>query len=196
MLAQGILVPALSHIASDGVTKRAVWSALPSCEYVDSVFGTNSLMPKDPYERAIMQIWCDKCINGIEPSFHKALSARNPEKRKGNLKFFFEKCRHLARAMDATGPFFLGDRFSMVDVVFAPLWQRALWGRGEYMQSIFPDDSDIDRLNTWWEAASTRPSIASTLVCQSRLVASYWEYDLKLAPSDTQTNISASVESK
>jgi glutathione S-transferase len=189
------LVPALSHLAADGVTKQVLWDPLPTSEYVDAVFGTRSLMPSDPYERAKVQIWCDYCTNGIEQSFYKALLARNPRKRQGHLTYLFTKCRILARAMDATGPFFLGERFSMVDVVLAPFWQRMLWVGGQFMQLTFHEGSESDRLHTWWEATSKRPSIASTLVCQPRLVASYSEFDFKLPPLESQSSTSANAES-
>jgi glutathione S-transferase len=178
------LVPALSHLASDGVTKRVVWESLPACEYVDTVFGNGSLMPKDPYERAMVQIWCDHCTNRIQQSYYKALMAQDPVKRSEHLEQYFAECRLLARAMDANGPFFLGDRFTMVEVVFAPFWQRMLWIGGHYMQLTFPNESEFDRLHSWWGATSKRPSIASTFVCQPRLVASYSDYALNRATSD------------
>jgi glutathione S-transferase len=178
------LVPALSHMASDGVTKRVVWESLPACEYVDTVFGNGSLMPKDPHERAMVQIWCDYCTNRIQHSYYKALMTQDPVKRNEHLDQYFDECRLLARAMDPSGPFFLGGRFSMLEVAFAPFWQRMLWIGGHYLKLTFPKESEFDRLNTWWGATSKRPSIVTTLVCQPRLVASYSDYALNLATSD------------
>jgi glutathione S-transferase len=183
------LVPALSHMAPDGSTKRVVWESLPACEYIDNVFGSGSLIPKDPYERALVQIWCDHCTNRIQQQYYKALMAQDPVKREEFLDQYFRECRALAQAMNSTGPFFLGDRFSMVEVVLAPFWQRMLWIGGHYMQLTFPNDVEFGRLRAWWEATSARASVAATLVCQPRLIASYSDYALNVATSDFAKSI-------
>lgn len=177
-------------MASDGVTKRLVWESLPACEYIDCVFGDGSLMPKEPHERAMVQIWCDHCTNRVQQSYYKALMAQDLVKREEYLQQYFAECRVLARAMDVNGPFFLGSRFSMLEVVLAPFWQRMLWIGGHYMQLEFPQEMEFERLSTWWEAAAKRPSIASTFVCQPRLIASYSDYALNVATSDFAKSIS------
>ena len=68
------LVPAVAHHHhskenSSGKKKKLdVWESLPAAEYVDAVFGNGSLMPSDPWERAMTQIWCDHCTHRIQKS--------------------------------------------------------------------------------------------------------------------------------
>lgn len=74
-------------------------------------------------------------------------------------------CRTLQTHMSSEPPFFFGERFSMVDVFLAPIWQRVLWWIG--VENI-PDE--FGRLMVWWKAVCRRPSVAATLVCKDRLL--------------------------
>jgi glutathione S-transferase len=180
----------------NGITNRFIWESLPASEYVDTVFGTGTLVPKDPYERCLVQIWCDHCTNRIQQQYYKALMAQDMTQRKGYIQQFHIECRALAQAMYTSGPYFLGNRFSMVDVVFAPFWQRILWIGEHYISNelLFPfddDDKDFQRLYQWWDAVRVRPSITATLVCKERLISSYSDYALNVATSDFAKSINS-----
>lgn len=178
------LVPALSHNTVDGA-QRVVWESLPAAEYVNRVFGDGFFIPNDPYERAMVQIWCDHCTIRIQKQFYSALMAQDCAKRDEHLQQFYTECRTLADAMSEKGPFFLGDRFSIVEVVFAPFWQRMLWVGKHYIKLTFPaNDIRFERLHIWWKATCARPSVAATLVCKARLIASYSDYAKDVATSD------------
>ena len=184
------LVPAVEHhqhSTSSPKHKLVVWESLPAAEYVDAVFGNGSLMPTDPWERAMTQIWCDHCTHRIQKEYYAALMAKDVAQSRRHLEQCFTECRTLARAMQCnnSGPFFWGDRFSMVDVALAPFWQRMIWVGGHYCNLQFPDDDpDFQRLQVWWEACRSRPSVRATLVCQPRLIASYSDYVTNVATSD------------
>lgn len=115
--------------------------------------------------------------------------AQDPVKRKEHLQQYYEECRSFANAMTDSGPFFLGDRFRMADVVLTPFWQRMNWVGEHYIQLEFPDDKEFDRLRQWLQATSSRPSVAATLVCKPRLIASYSNYATNVATSDFAKNI-------
>eukprot|EP01025_Chloroclados_australasicus_P038385 TRINITY_DN3947_c0_g1_i7.p5 TRINITY_DN3947_c0_g1~~TRINITY_DN3947_c0_g1_i7.p5 ORF type:complete len:126 (+),score=14.14 TRINITY_DN3947_c0_g1_i7:433-810(+) len=107
------------------------------------------------------------------------------------LKKFYGECRALADAMDPEGPFFLGERFCLVDVALAPFWQRFIWVGGHYRDLQFPQDAAFERLHRWWEAVAARPSVADTLVCRPRLVSSYSHYARNIGTSDFSKNMQA-----
>ena len=90
--------------------------------------------------------------------------------------------------MDKEGPYFLGQKFSLVDVAFAPFWQRMLWVGGHYFGLEFPDEPNFDRIHMWWEACKQRASVKNTFFCKDRLVASYADYDRNVATSDFALN--------
>lgn len=82
------------------------------------------------------------------------------------------------------GPFFFGATFSAVDIALAPFFQRFLWVGGHYRGLVFPNDDAFQRLEQWWKATSSRPSVAKTFVCKERLISSYSDYSKNQATSD------------
>ena len=79
--------------------------------------------------------------------------------------------------------------FSLVDVALAPFYQRFWPVGGHYFNLTFPmEEPEFQRLDTWWQAVKTRPSVAATLVCEPRLVSSYKDYATNVATSDAARN--------
>jgi glutathione S-transferase len=197
---RGVL-PAIQHPTTTTLKNKhdadvVVWDALIAAEYIDSVFGRRKnrnddhgdglprlLLPAtdhDAHNRARVQIWCNHCIRNIHPCFERAISlADNDDRACLFWNQCLDECRTLALEMSHDGPFFMGQRFTMVDVALAPLWQRILWvGSGHpQSQGFFPPHDDepwFRRLhNVWWRACAARSSVAATLVSKPRLVAFY-----------------------
>ena len=177
------LVPAIKH------NDISLWESLPVAEYIDAVCGGKLVNRQDPYETARQQIWCNHCTDRIQKKYYQALVAQDKETERTALKEFFTECRMLANAMRDDGPFFNGKAFSMVDIALAPFWQRILLVGGHFMGLSLPvDEPEFRRLQTWWEAVQARPSVAATLVCEERLIASYHDYSRGVATSDAARN--------
>jgi glutathione S-transferase len=180
-----------------------VWGALVAAEYVDVVFGGkrrrrrnhNSrttkvvdadddeiippLLPNDNEDRVRVQMWSHHIVQYIYPCFEQAVFS---EQQESLWNVCFDECRAVAMAMssnddkDDAGPFFLGRRFSLVDVTFAPLWQRILWLHGSATAAC-TDEPWRQRITMWWRAVAARPSVSDTLVSKSRLQAFYYNND-------------------
>jgi len=179
------LVPAIRHSVD-----TVVWESLPVCEYVDATFGSGLLAGTTPHERARIQIWSAHCTDRIQKQYYKALMSDDDERERHDaLVSFYDECRALSNAMSEDGPFFLGDRFCLVDIALAPFWQRMLWVGGHYFGLEFPDEPAFHRLHSWWEVCSKRPSIKNTFVCMERLIASYTDYHRNAATSDFAKNL-------
>lgn len=158
---------------------------MPVTEYIDAVFGAGTLAGSTPAERAMIQIWSAHCTDRIQKEYYRALMCQDPTAQKEAIAQFHKECRALSDAMHQNGgPFFLGDRFSLVDIALAPFWQRMLWVGGHYFGLEFPKEPEFDRLHKWWEACMQRESIQHTLVCKERLIASYSDYSRNVATSD------------
>lgn len=192
------LVPALTH-AGHG----HVWESIHTAAYIDEAFpgrGDDLLGPsRDPLTRAHLRIWADHCTDRIQKQYYTVLMASDDAKRDEAREAFYAECRALARAMapPETGPFFLGKHFSLVDIALAPFWQRVLSVGVHYRGLALPsagEDACFARIATWWEAVRRRPSVAATIVCEARLVASYAQYASNEGTSDFAQGMQSSLK--
>ena len=185
------LVPALRQKDVGSEKKEIVlWESLPIVEYIDSVFGGSKLIKRDdPYEVARQQIWCAHCTERVQRHYYRALVAQDKTVEQNATEEFYEECRALARAMRDDGPFFDGKDFSLVDVTLAPFWQRFITVGPHYFGLTLPmEEPEFQRLEKWWQAVSSRPSVAATIVCEARLLSSYSDYSKGVATSDSARN--------
>lgn len=184
------LVPAVKM--EKGASNVVVWESLPVAEFLGATFGGDSpLVPDDPYQRAIVQIWSTHCTERIQKAYYRALMSQDPEIRDRSVQDFYKECRSLSAAMapQEQGPYFLGSRFSLVDVALAPFWHRFICVGGHYFGLKFPEnDTCFDRLAQWWKMVRTRPAVAATIVCTDRLISSYSDYYRNVATSDFARN--------
>jgi len=104
-------VPALEH------ENKVIGESLDLVRYLDNHFEGPALLPDDPVKREFAEeliSYIDTCLGIVYGSFRK-----DPVKEAG-LAF-----DHLEEALHKfdDGPFFLG-QFSMVDIVYAPFFER------------------------------------------------------------------------
>jgi glutathione S-transferase len=193
------LVPAIRHdkqLGSDrdnGTSKKNIvnlWESMPVVEYIDAVWGGGTLVNRsDPYDVARQQIWAAHCTDRVQKNYYRALVAQDKADEHAAVQDFNEECRSLARAMSDEGPYFNGAHFSLVDVALAPFWQRIEPVGGKYFGLKLPrEEPEFQRLDQWWEAVRTRPSVAATIVCEARLVSTYSDYAKGRATSDAARN--------
>ncbi|RYO86420.1 hypothetical protein DL766_007389 [Monosporascus sp. MC13-8B] len=206
------LVPTLAvPVAENGQVRKPLYESLVICEFldeafrddvaaVDSVRGGNhgkSLLPEDPYERARCRLWIDHISNKIIPAFYKFIQ-HTPDKDysiedvRSNLQAHIKTFVEEMRGVDE-GPWFLGQRFSLVDVMLAP-WAKRLFlidyykpgGVGMPSEGQGGEDEEIwKRWRVWFEAITHRQSVKDTWSDDNMYIAAYKRY----AEDTTQSEV-------
>jgi glutathione S-transferase len=150
-------VPALRH--GDAV----VYESRIVNEYLDEAFPEPPLLPRTPAARAQARIWIDYCDSQLVPAMSAFLAdRRDPEKQIRNRevlgqRFLFIEEQGLRKLSD--GPYWLGDKVSLVDLQFMPMFER-LPCYGEQWNA--PTTRAYPRLHAWIAAMKDRPSYQQT----------------------------------
>ncbi|KAF8698471.1 hypothetical protein HU200_035211 [Digitaria exilis] len=131
----------------------------PVCEssvilqYIDEAFaGTGpSLLPADPYERAIARFWAAYIDDKMMAAWNQASKAKTEEEKAEAMKQSFATVETLEGALRDCGkgkPFFGGDDVGYVDVVLGGLlgWIRA----NDELQGVKPFDPERTPLLAAW----------------------------------------------
>jgi glutathione S-transferase len=197
------LVPTLA-VPQDatGEKQKPLYESLVICEYLDEVFDdpkTNGpdLLPRGKdaaYLRAKCRIWIDHISTRIIPSFYRFMQ-HTPEKDFSLDEVrqeFLDRVKTFTEALDPEGPFFLGDRFSMVDLMLAPwlcrmfLFDVYKGGVGIPDEGKGGDDEQLwSRWRKWAKAVSERPSVQDTLSDREQYIDAYKRY----AEDKTQSQV-------
>ncbi|OCH88050.1 glutathione-S-transferase [Obba rivulosa] len=107
------LVPAIVYKG------RALYESLVICEFLEDAFpSTPPLLPKDPFERAHARLWIDYVCKSVIPPFQRLVQMQEPDKQRVELEATINAMRTLAEKIK--GPWFLGEQFSLVDIVLVP----------------------------------------------------------------------------
>jgi glutathione S-transferase len=131
-----------------------VFESAVICEYLDEVLAP-ALHPSDPLERARHRAWMEvgsSVLNTIA-AFYGAPDAAGLQRQRELLQARFEQ---VEAALDASGPFFSGRHFGLVDAVFAPVFRyfdtfEAIGEAGFF--------ASTPRVRRWRDSLAQRPSV-------------------------------------
>ncbi|KAL1864576.1 hypothetical protein Daus18300_007591 [Diaporthe australafricana] len=184
------LVPTLGvPVGSSGKEQKPLYESLVLCEYLDEAhadegkFG-QKLLPEDAYERARCRLWIDHISTKIIPGFYKFIQ-HTPDKAysiEDVRTEFLHNIKTLVEQMDGSGPWFLGDRFSLVDVMLAP-WAKRLFLIDHYKpggvgidEARAKDEETWTRWQKWFDAITSRQSVKETWSDDEQYIAAYKRY--------------------
>eukprot|EP01138_Halocafeteria_seosinensis_P010656 gb/GECG01010881.1/.p1 GENE.gb/GECG01010881.1/~~gb/GECG01010881.1/.p1 ORF type:complete len:247 (+),score=31.97 gb/GECG01010881.1/:1-741(+) len=129
-----------------------------------------SLVPSDPYEKAVSQVFAnDACSRMILP-FYKLLNAETDEDKEHWSSKLHEAIRWINDRLQEYHPiqqgeedaFVLGEKLSIGDILVFP-WIHRLPVVQHYRGFEVPDSDEYSRFNKWVKAVSNHPATKATL---------------------------------
>ena len=162
------LVPALRH---------GDWGSYESTvlmEYLEDLNQGQPLLPKDPKLRAHSRLWSDHVNRHIIPAFYRYLTAQSPDDQVKFATELREQIATLVEAADSSGPFFLGEDMTFVDVQIAPWIVRMERVLKPYKG--WPDPDPSTRWGRWVSAIENSGPVKRTTSGPDLYLDSYERY--------------------
>jgi glutathione S-transferase len=197
------LVPTLA-IPTDGKGKKQapLYESHVICEYLDEVYDEpakhgQDLLPRgkeEAYLRAKCRLWIDHISTRIIPAFYRFMqhTEDKPYSLEDARQEFLGHIKTFTKQLDPKGPFFLGQRFSMVDLMLAPwlcrmfLFDVYKGGLGIPGEGEGGEDEEVwTRWRSWAKAVEKRPSVMDTLSDREQYIEAYARY----ARDETQSQV-------
>lgn len=129
-------------------------------EYLDELFPEPPLLPREPGEKAIARIWIDYANTRFVPAFNKFLRGKDAQEQEQGRREFLEALLYIEQEglgkLSGDGPYWLGERLSLVDISFYP-WFERLPVLEHFRKFTLP--SETPRLQKWWNAVRDRESV-------------------------------------
>ncbi|CAM6107601.1 unnamed protein product [Calypogeia fissa] len=162
---------------------KSVAESLVILEYLEDAFpGQVPLMPKDAFKRSKARFWIDY-ISKAQSTWNASFRTKEgtPERKAANDKVLkiLKTLDDCLTTVSPDGPFFAGTKFSLVDVVLAPLC-NALPVFRELNNIVVPFE-ELPRLHKWVEVTKVHPSVSSTLNPAEELLATWQRRQRSLA---------------
>jgi len=150
-------VPLLIVREDDGA-EAVVFESAVICEYLEETQAGPALHPANPLERAQHRAWIEfgSSILGDLWSFETATDAPTYTAKFDAMTQKFARIETTLRQ----GRFFAGDRFSMVDAVFGPIFRYFDVFENLGMPSMF---DTMPKVTAWRAALAARPSVIAAV---------------------------------
>lgn len=164
------LIPVIVH------NGKSVYESHVCIEYIDEAWsGEQSLLPKDPYQRAKARMWGDFISKKIIPPYYRFLLKQSSEIQNEAREQFLAAILEFAKAMDEPGPFFQGTELGYVDIMFAP-WACRMYILEHYRGFEIPQTDEFRRYHAWAEAVKNHPSVKAVVQDKDRVLANAKPY--------------------
>ncbi|XP_047321914.1 glutathione S-transferase U17-like [Impatiens glandulifera] len=161
-------IPVLIHV------DKPISESLVIVQYVDEVWTSGrSILPSDPYDRAIARFWTAYIDDKWFPSLHGIAKAQDEEAMKSAFEQVIDGLLLLEGAFVETnkgsGDFFGGEKIGYIDVALGCFlgWIRAT----EKMNGVkLFDEAKVPNLSKWAEKFASDPAVKDLLPETDKLV--------------------------
>lgn len=149
-------VPVLK-VARDAEPDVTIFESSVIVEFIEEALPGPSLHPADPVAKAQARSWME-FGSGMLPEVYAIWMARTEADYAAAQEKVSRKFAYLEKRL-GPGPYFEGDRFSCVDVLFAPLFVKVA-----AFESLTPLGllDAFPKIAAWSEALTARPSVRDT----------------------------------
>lgn len=179
------LVPTLEY------DNKPLYESTVVCEFLEDAYpDTKSLLPHDPYQKARTKIWIDFVTSRIIPAYHRFLQHQpksDPESDEGLATVredFQEQLKQFTQEMHPSGPYFMGEEVSLIDLILAP-WGMRLWVFDHFKGGLrLPEEQWTKRWAKWLSAVQERQSVVSTMSEKEHYLPIYERYAKDIAQSE------------
>jgi glutathione S-transferase len=137
------------------VDGHALFESAAIAEYIDETTGEPRLHPTDPLRRAHNRAWIETA-SAINVALHRMMVAATAELGTPALATVRELLLRVEGQLER-GPYFNGERFSLVDAALAPALQRLTFF--EQIVSGLDVFGPLPRIARWRDALLARPSV-------------------------------------
>ncbi|MBW9063400.1 glutathione S-transferase family protein [Rhizobium herbae] len=169
-------VPLLA-IPQAGRDDAVLFESTVICEYLEETQAGAPLHPADPLTRARHRGWME-FGSSILADLWVYETAKDAEQFEARRQTLASKFATLEEEL-GEGPYFAGERFGMVDAVFAPVFRYFELFENLFESGIF---AGLRRVNAWRNALAVRPSVVEAVTAdyQERLMAFLHRHDAYL----------------
>ena len=138
---------------------QAVFESAVICEYLDETQPPR-LHPDDPLQRARERAWME-FGSAVLDTIWRFYTAPDASALQAQRRALHERFTQVEQAIDASGPWFGGERFGLVDAVFGPVFRYfdtfEAVGEGGWFDGL-------PRVSAWRRALAQRPSVREAAV--------------------------------
>ncbi|MCL7031493.1 hypothetical protein MKW94_013893 [Papaver nudicaule] len=146
-------IPVLIH---DG---KPVCESLIIVQYIDEVWHDKSpLMPSDPYQRAQARFWADYIEKKIYDCGRRVYMNKGEDQEKAKVELI-ESLKVLESEL-GDKPYFGGEKFGFVDVVFVPFYT---WFHTYETFGQFSVEKECPELMAWVKRCMEKESVSKTI---------------------------------
>ena len=138
-------------------------------EYLDETHPP-ALMPQDPLQKAKNRAWIE-FASALTGEIYQMLVAKDSKRMSAQIAVIDGLFKHLEQSLNG-GPYFNGERFSLVDAAFAPAFKHlSLFDAKKPLVTLY---NDYPKLTDWKNNLLCRPSVNQSVVAD--FAALYQDY--------------------